>query len=272
MILFPNAKINIGLNIVAKRTDGYHDIETIMYPIGWSDILEIIPSNNTSLSITGRTIACDIEKNLVMKAYRLMAQIYNIPEVEIHLHKIIPDGAGLGGGSSDAAHTLIALNALYNLNLSEDELANIAAKLGADCPFFIYNKPMIATGIGTDFSPINIDLKDYYILVVKPQVSVPTSVAYSNVTPMVPKYKLGELVNKPIDYWMNDIKNDFEESIFKSFPIIDNIKKQIYNMGAIYVSMSGSGSSVYGIFNRDILAENLLEKFPNCDIYINNKI
>ena len=131
---------------------------------------------------------------------------------------------------------------------------------------------MIATGIGTDFSPINIDLKDYYILVVKPQVSVPTSVAYSNVTPMVPKYKLGELVNKPIDYWMNDIKNDFEESIFKSLPIIDNIKKQIYNMGAIYVSMSGSGSSVYGIFNRDILAENLLEKFPNCDIYINNKI
>ncbi len=270
MIVFPNAKINLGLNIVAKRDDGYHNIETIMYPIGWSDILEIVPSESeTTLTVTGRPIICDIEKNLVMKAYRLMSDIYNIPNVTINLHKIIPDGAGLGGGSSDAAHTLIVLNTLFKLNLSQEILAKLAAKLGADCPFFIYNKPMFASGIGTELTPITIDLNSYYILIVKPQVSVPTAVAYSNVIPSIPKYELCELVKYPIELWSDKIKNDFEKNVFKTYPVIDKLKKQISKMGALYVSMSGSGASVYGIFNRDILSENLLELFPNCDIYIN---
>ncbi len=269
MVVFPNAKINLGLNILSKRPDGYHNIETIMYPIGWSDILEIVPSEKeTTLTITGRPVNCDVEKNLVMKAYRLMESQYNIPQVNIYLHKIIPDGAGLGGGSADAAYTLMALNELFELNLTKAELADLAGKLGADCPFFIYNKPMLAIGIGTDFSSVDVDLRQYKLLVVKPKVSVPTTVAYSGVTPAQPEVGLEELIVKPIESWNGNIKNDFELSVFKTFPIIGEIKQKISEMGAIYVSMSGSGSSVYGIFNRDILSENLSEIFPDCDIYI----
>lgn len=272
MVTFPNAKINIGLNITSRRNDGYHNIETVMVPIPWCDILEITRSNSneTTLSTHGRAVNCPIEKNLVMKAYRAMEKRYNLPAVNIILHKIIPDGAGLGGGSADAAFTLITLNQLFEIGASDDDLAQIAATIGADCPFFIYNTPMLATGIGTDFSPISIDLSGYKILVVKPQMSVPTAQAYSGVTPSIPQTSLSQLIATPISQWQDLIKNDFEDSIFPIHPIIKNIKEQIIAMGAKYASMSGSGSAVYGIFESDKLAEDTLPLFNQCDIFVGN--
>ena len=272
MVTFPNAKINIGLNITSRRDDGYHNIETIMVPIPWCDILEIVPAKGpeSTLTIHGRPVNCPTEKNLVMKAYRAMEKRYNLPAVDIFLHKIIPDGAGLGGGSADAAFTLSALNQLFEIGASDAELADIASTIGADCPFFIYNKPMLATGIGTDFTPISLDLSGYKILVIKPQVSVPTAQAYSGVTPSQPLTTLCDLIDTPITQWQSTIKNDFEDSIFPLHPIIKEIKQQIINMGAKYASMSGSGSAVYGIFESDKLAEENLPAFEQCDIFVGN--
>ena len=272
MVVFPNAKINIGLNIVSRRSDGYHNIESIMIPIPWRDILEIVPASgeNSTLTINGREVNCPVEKNLVMKAYRAMEKEYQLPPVNIYLHKIIPDGAGLGGGSADAAFTLIALNEVFELNASKEDLAKIASTIGADCPFFIYNTPKLATGIGTDFSDINLDLKGYKILVIKPQVSVPTAQAYAGVTPCEPSTPLKELIMHPIEEWQNSIANDFEKSIFPIHPIINNIKQTLIEMGADYASMSGSGSAVYGIFKGDKLAEENVPTFDQCDIFIGN--
>lgn len=270
MVTFPNAKINIGLNITSRRNDGYHNIETIMVPIPWKDILEIVPAKNneTTLSITGREVNCPTEKNLVMKAYRAMESIYKLPAVDIYLHKVIPDGAGLGGGSADAAFTLLVLNELFKINASKNDLAKIAAKIGADCPFFIYNTPQLATGIGTDFTNVDLNLNQYKILVVKPQVSVPTAQAYAGVTPNEPNTSLCELISGPISSWQGKIKNDFEDSIFPLYPIISTIKQQIIKMGAEYASMSGSGSAVYGIFKDDKLSEEKPPYFDQCDIFV----
>lgn len=272
MVTFPNAKINIGLNIISRREDGYHNIESIMTPIPWCDILEIVPSNNdtTTLTITGREVNCPVEKNLVMKAYRAMEARYNLPAVEIYLHKIIPDGAGLGGGSADAAFTITLLNDLFNINATKEELAEIAATIGADCPFFIYNKTKLATGIGTEFTNLDLDLSGYKILVVKPQVSVPTAQAYAGVTPQEPQHSLPKLIEKDINTWQEAIKNDFEKSIFNIHPIVAQIKQQIIDLGAIYASMSGSGSAIYGIFENDKLSEDTPPTFDQCDIFIGN--
>lgn len=272
MVVFPNAKINIGLNIISRRDDGYHNIESIMVPIPWRDVLEVVPAKgpNSTLTTTGREVNCEVEKNLVMKAYRAMEKQYQLPAVDIYLHKIIPDGAGLGGGSADAAFTILALNELFSLNATKEDLAQIAAKIGADCPFFIYNTPKLATGIGTDFSDINIDLNGYKIVVIKPQVSVPTAQAYAGVTPCVPTTPLSSLISLPIDQWQKAIKNDFEKSIFPLHPIINDIKQQLIDMGADYASMSGSGSAIYGIFKGDKLAEENIPSFEQCDIFIGN--
>lgn len=270
MILFPNAKINIGLNIVERRADGYHNIESVMYPVKWCDILEIVPAqgNETTLTTTGRSVNCPPEKNLVMKAYNLFRQETGIGNVDIYLHKIIPDGAGLGGGSADAAFTLIGLNDIFECKLTNEQLADIASKIGADCPFFIYNKPQLATGIGTEFATVELTLNDYHILIVKPQVSVPTAQAYAGVTPMPATHNLIEATKHPIQEWTGIIKNDFEKSVFPAYPEIAKIKQQIIGMGAIYVSMSGSGSAVYGIFHKnDILSEEIKTLFPQCDIF-----
>ena len=270
MILFPNAKINIGLNIVERRADGYHNIESVMYPVKWCDILEIVPAqgNETTLTTTGRSVNCPPEKNLVMKAYNLFHQNTGIGNVDIYLHKIIPDGAGLGGGSADAAFTLIGLNDIFKCNLTNEQLSDMASKIGADCPFFIYNKPQLATGIGTEFTPAEITLDNYHILIVKPQVSVPTAQSYAGVTPMPANHNLTEAIKCPIPEWTGIIKNDFEKSVFPAYPEIANVKQQIIDMGADYVSMSGSGSAVYGIFhNNDILSEEIKTLFPKCDIF-----
>lgn len=252
MVTFPNAKINIGLNITRRREDGYHDLETLFYPIGLCDVLEIVPSDNdtTTLNISGIDIVGDVEKNLVMKAYRLLQSQYNLPAVNIHLHKVIPFGAGLGGGSADAAYTLRTLRDMFALPLSDDDLAAMASKLGADCPFFIYNKPLIATGIGDCFSSVDFSLKGKHILLVKPPISVATAEAYAHVTPQQPETPLGEKLAQPIEAWRDTIVNDFEKSIFPAHPRIAAIKQRMYDMGATYASMSGSGSSVFGIFDK----------------------
>lgn len=252
MICFPNAKINLGLNIVAKRADGYHNIETVFYPIDICDALEITPAKNEQgvFTQTGITIDGDSENNLVMKALRLLRQEYQIPEIDIFLHKHIPFGAGLGGGSSDAAFMLKLLNEFAELNLSISQLEEYAAKLGADCPFFIQNKAVFAEGIGNIFTPIDFSLEAYEIKMIKPDVHVSTQEAYSLVRPQQPKTPIPIILQQPIHTWKDQLVNDFEQSVFSLHPEIEQAKNELYAQGAIYASMSGSGSSVFGIFEK----------------------
>ena len=253
MITYPNAKINLGLNVVERRKDGYHNIETIFYPIGIRDVLSVEPSDTCSdysFSTSGIAMGGDPENNLIVKAYRLLRSQYQFSPVDIMLHKQIPFGAGLGGGSSDAAFMLKALNDLFQLKITTRKLQQLAAKLGADCPFFIKNKPVYATGIGNIFTPINLSLSGYWLLLVKPDIHVCTAEAYAGITPTPFEVPLTELIQRPIDEWKNTINNDFEKTVFDKQPEIRKLKEEIYNLGASYVSMSGSGSSVYGIFHE----------------------
>lgn len=270
MILFPNAKINLGLDILRKRPDGYHDIETVMIPIGWRDILEIVPAKGdvTTLTVTGREVNCPPEKNLVMRAYRALSEVVELPPVDIYLRKIIPDGAGMGGGSADASFTLRGLNELFALDLSDETLAETAATLGADCPFFIYNRPMLCTGTGTDMQPIDIDLTGFTLAIVKPPVSVPTADAYRHTVPALPATPLSEAIRRPVSEWTGVVKNDFEPSVFPAYPKVEEIKSQLTEAGAVYASMSGSGSAVYGLFEGDILADSLTERFQGNSLFV----
>lgn len=252
MITFPNAKINLGLNIVEKRSDGYHNLETIFYPVSIEDALEITPLHNAevkyNLHQAGLAIAGDAESNLVVKAYKMLDADFGLPAVDIQLLKNIPSGAGLGGGSADAAFMLKALNEEFGLQLSYETLEMYAARLGADCAFFVRNQPTYAVGIGNIFSPITLSLKGYQIVLVKPDVFVSTRDAFSQIKPRRPKKSLKDIVAQPIETWKDEMVNDFEESVFPQFPAIEEIKKELYKQGAIYASMSGSGSSVFGIF------------------------
>jgi 4-diphosphocytidyl-2-C-methyl-D-erythritol kinase len=253
MITFPNAKINIGLNIVEKRPDGYHNIETLFYPIPIKDALEIVPSNDKKHSFHSYGIPVgDPDKNLVMKALRLLEKDFHIPGLEIHLEKAIPFGAGLGGGSADAAFMLKMLNEFSNLNLSDSQLEHYASKIGADCPFFIKNKPAFATGIGDLLEPVELSLKGYFLVLIKPDIHISTPEAYSLVSPRNPEISIKEWIKKPVKEWKNGIVNDFEKSIFAKYPVIAEIKEQLYDKGALYASMSGSGSSVFGIFDWQV--------------------
>lgn len=251
MKLYPNAKINLGLNILRKRTDGYHDLETIFYPIQLCDELEIIESDHLKLILEGNPIDGDINSNLVIRAYRLLEKEYQLPLVQIKLKKIIPTGAGLGGGSSDAAYILIGLNQLFDLNIPQKKLAKYAARLGADCAFFIYNQPMLGAGIGDRLTPVKVDLKNYYLALVKPHCFVSTADAYSNIKPATPDVHIGEGIKQATSDWKNLLFNDFEESIFPKFPEIKNVKELLYKQGAVYACMSGSGASVFGIFKNN---------------------
>ena len=252
MITFPNAKINLGLNIVEKRSDGYHNLETIFYPVSIEDALEITPLHNAevkyNLHQAGLAIAGDAESNLVVKAYKMLDADFELPAVDIQLLKNIPSGAGLGGGSADAAFMLKALNEEFGLQLSYETLEMYAARLGADCAFFVRNQPTYAEGIGNIFSPITLSLKGYQIVLVKPDVFVSTRDAFSQIKPRRPKKSLKDIIAQPIETWKDEMVNDFEESVFPQFPAIEEIKKELYKQGAIYASMSGSGSSVFGIF------------------------
>ena len=258
MILYPSATVNLGLDIVRKRPDGYHDISTVFYPIGLTDILEVVPAKGDDATLTtyGRHIDCAVEKNLVMKAYRLMQREFAAPPVDIYLTKIIPDGAGLGGGSADAAFTMIAVNELFGLGVQQERLAALAATIGADCPFFIYNRPMSATGIGDVLADCPVSLKGYKMLLVKSdEISVPTKLAYSRVTPQMPEKDVTEIISRPVAEWQGALKNDFEPSVFASFPQLAELKARLLDSGAVYAAMSGSGSSVFGIFESANMAD-----------------
>lgn len=255
MITFPNAKINLGLNITEKRPDGYHNLETIFYPIPLEDALEACPRKegpgSYSLSQSGLSIEGDAENNLVVKAYKLLDETYHLPPVDIYLHKHIPSGAGLGGGSADAAFMLKLLNRMYRLNLTDDQLEAYAARLGADCAFFVRNQPTYAEGIGNIFSPVELSLTGWQLLLVKPNIFVSTRDAFARIRPRHPERNLRDLINQPVESWKDSIINDFEESVFPQFPAIGDIKTELYHLGAVYASMSGSGSSVYGLFAPD---------------------
>lgn len=254
MIAFPNAKINIGLNIVEKRQDGFHNIESVFYPIfDVIDVLEIIPLNKnepTQFSSSGIPIPGNANTNLCLKAYYLLKEAFNIQPVAIHLHKLIPIGAGLGGGSSDAAFTLKLLNTIFNLNLSNQKLIFFAKQLGSDCAFFIENKPVFAFGKGDEFERVALNLSNYKIKIEYPNIHIGTAEAYSGITPKKAAFNLKNIDNLSIDLWKENIKNDFEDSILNAHQPIAGLKKSFYKQGAIYASMTGSGSSVYGIFEK----------------------
>jgi len=246
-----NAKINIGLSVVSKRLDGYHNLETIFYPAPLADYLDIEPCNgDTTLAIKGIDIDCDPKSNLVYKAWEMLHTEFQIPSVAITLEKNVPFGAGLGGGSSDAANTLKALNTLFSIGLTDTQLEQYAVRLGADCPFFIKNKPVFATGIGNEFTPIDLDLSAYRIEVIKPDVNVSTAMAYRGITPKPASFNLLNISTLPISEWKHYIKNDFEESVFPQFPEIAALKASLYSRGALYAAMSGSGSACFGIFEQ----------------------
>lgn len=267
MITFPNAKINLGLNIVEKRPDEYHNLETIFYPINLQDALEVTRRENNdkeyTLHISGSPLEGEPEDNLVVKAYKLLKKDYpGLLPVDIHMYKHIPAGAGLGGGSSDAACMIKLLNDKFSLGLSTERMEEYAVKLGADCAFFIRNKPVFATGIGNLFEPVELSLKGYHIILIKPDIFVSTRDAFAEIKPVRPAVSLKEIVKQPMETWKNSMKNDFEDSVFKKFPEIAAIKDELYDLGAVYAAMSGSGSSVYGIFKAPI--ENVEDKFCGC--------
>jgi len=297
MIAFPNAKINIGLNVVAKRSDGYHDIETVFYPVLLQDALEIKPMRPLdpaqlrkrleagllvqpddvflpyrflpkkeeipccSLEMTGNEFPFKASDNLVVKAYLMLQQDFDLPSIDIKLHKHIPSGAGLGGGSSDCAFMISLLNRRFNLRMRESMMERYAARLGSDCAFFISNTPSLATGRGEILTPINLSLKGYTILLVKPDVSVSTAEAYASLTPKQPEIPLEEAIKRPVKEWKDCVFNDFETTVFAKYPLLADIKQKLYSMGAVYAAMSGSGSTVYGLFRTPI--ENPADIFPD---------
>lgn len=261
MIVFPCAKINLGLNIVSKREDGYHNLETVFYPIPLYDALEIkymdekFPSDTAcDLKVTGNAVDCDEQKNLVVKAYHILAADYQLQRIHTHLYKHIPSQAGLGGGSSDAAFMIRLLDERFRLNIGNPEMERYAARLGADCAFFIEAEPAYAEGIGDVLMPADGpdgNLHGYYLCVVKPDVAVSTKEAYSAITPKKPAKSCRDIVRQPIETWKEELINDFEEPIFKMHPELEAIKQKLYDQGAIYASMSGSGSALYGIFKKE---------------------
>ena len=273
MITYPCAKINLGLNIVKKRSDGYHELQTVFYPIKLTDILEIeciTDDSKTSacdLETTGIPIVCKEKENLVVKAYNLIANDYNLPRIHAHLYKNIPSQAGLGGGSSDATFMICLLNKKFNLNMSTSEMERYAAKLGADCAFFVTAKTAYATGIGEILKPAKCSLDNldkYYIGIVKPDIAISTKEAFAHIRPMTPNKCCSDIVRQPIDTWRNELVNDFEQPIFALHPQLKDIKEHMYKLGAVYAQMSGSGSSVFGIFSKQV---NLSAEFKNMFVF-----
>lgn len=254
MIVFPNCKINLGLRIISKRTDGFHDLETVFYPVPFPDALEIISNDKPDIEFTATGIPVDgpATDNLCLKAYRLIKKDFpDLPAVRIHLHKAIPLGAGLGGGSADAAFMLKLLKDKFQLNLSTNQLINYALQLGSDCPFFIVNKPCFATGRGEQLEEINVDLSAYKIVLINPGVHINTGWAFSNIKAAPPKKSTREIIQQPVGTWKKELINDFEKPVFAAHPQIGEIKETLYRQGAVYASMSGSGSTVFGLFDAD---------------------
>lgn len=257
MVNFPNCKINLGLNIIRKRADGYHDLETVFYPLPISDALEIITAEKATdhtdieFSSSGLHIDGDTESNLCIKAYTLLKKKFpEIPVIKMHLHKAIPMGAGLGGGSADAAFTLMLLNNKFNLNVSTDQLIKYAAQLGSDCPFFIINKPCFATGRGEILQEINLDLSKYKLVIVNPGIHINTGWAFRQILPAQPAIFIKEIIQQPVETWKDKLINDFEAPLLLHYPELKTLKEKLYQTGALYASMSGSGSTFFGIISR----------------------
>lgn len=248
MLDFPNAKINLGLYITEKRPDGFHNLQSCFYPVRWCDALEILPAEKEQFDITGLPVPGKPETNLCLKAYKLLQQDYHLPPVHLHLHKVIPMGAGLGGGSADAAFTLRILNKLFELNLSDDALENYARQLGSDCAFFVRNQPVIATERGDVFTPVNLNLSGYTCVVVYPGIHITTAEAYGSIKPQMPSCDMHMLLKQEVKVWREVLKNDFEEALFPKYPELPQVKEKLYEAGAAYASMTGSGSAVYGLF------------------------
>ena len=275
MICFPCCKINLGLNIVAKRPDGYHDLETVFYPVPLCDALEIkkmddeFPSPTPiDLKITGNVVECNESKNLVVKAYRLLAQDYKLPRIHAHLVKRIPTQAGLGGGSADAAYMIRLLDERFRLNMGNAEMERYAAQLGADCAFFITSEMAYATGIGEILTPVDNEennLEGYYLALMKPNVAISTAEAFAGITPKKPIKNCRDIVRQPIDTWRAELTNDFEKPIFAIHPILATVKEKLYEKGALYAQMSGSGSTIFGIFGQK--PRNIEELFPDMFTY-----
>ena len=268
MLVFPCAKVNLGLNVVTRRSDGYHDLETVFYPIPLCDTLEVIVKEDADteiapcdLTVTGIALDGAPEDNLVVKAYSLLAKDYPLPPISVRLHKAIPSQAGLGGGSSDAAY-------MFDLHIDVAPLTKYAAQIGADCAFFIQSSPAYATGIGDVLTPLadeQIPLNGRYMVLVKPQVAVSTREAYSRIQPKKPVMNCAEVVRMPLETWRKNLKNDFEDSVFPLYPEIRQIKEQLYEEGAVYALMSGSGSAVFGIFNEEPEISN--DRFSDCELF-----
>jgi len=261
MLAFPNCKINLGLHILNKREDGFHNLETVFYPVALKDALEIIPAHNTNtdieFTVTGLPVDGNEDDNICIKAYHLLKKDFpQLPNVKMHLHKAIPMGAGLGGGSADGAFTFQLLNTKFNLNISTVDLINYAAQLGSDCPFFIINTACHATGRGEILNEIVIDLAAYKIVLINPGIHINTAWAFSQLTPALPSKSISAIIQQPIDSWKDELQNDFEKPVFEKYPGIKKIKGNLYAQGATYAAMTGSGSTVYGIFKKEIAIEN----------------
>ncbi len=257
MICYPNAKINLGLNVIEKRADGFHNIESFFLPIGMTDILEVLPamnlrSGNYELIESGIKIESGLTENLVVKAYTLLATDYKLPSVRIALHKQIPWGAGLGGGSSDATSMVMALNRLFDLKLSDYKLSAYLEQLGSDCPFFKQNQASFVTGKGEIISSVDLRLENFFLVVVVHDVKINTALAYSRIIPKKPDHNLLKCISEAPVKWQSLVKNDFEEAVFPGQPRLKQIKEELYKLGAVYSSMSGSGSAIYGLFEKEI--------------------
>lgn len=252
MVLFPNAKINVGLSLIKKRDDGFHALETCFFHIPWSDILEISPSTSFKFSTSGLSISGEISTNLCYKAFMTLSENFNIPNVHIHLHKIIPMGAGLGGGSSDAAFTLLGLRDLFELPLTNQDLVPYAQKLGSDCAFFLSKQAQYGTGKGDLLTPIPTSLSGLYAIVLYPNFGISTQKAYSGVLTNPSSGHLPELLLNPIETWKDHVSNDFEKTLFHEYPILGRLKEDMYDLGAVYAAMSGSGSTIFGLFKKEV--------------------
>jgi 4-diphosphocytidyl-2C-methyl-D-erythritol kinase len=267
-MIFPLAKVNLGLNVVERRADGYHNLQTVFYPVGIKDALEITRMDDAfpsavdcDIKVTNIAIEGDEQRNLVVKAYNLLKKDFPaLPRLHAHLYKGIPTQAGMGGGSSDASAMLVLLNEVFSLGLSEQQLINYAAQLGADCAFFIMNRPAYAEGIGERLTPIELSLKGWFMAVVRPDIPVPTKEAFARITPHMPQKCCKDIVMQPVETWKDELVNDFEQSVFAVHPELETIKQKLYEEGAVYAAMSGSGSALFGLFKE---ARNLATVFPD---------
>jgi len=254
MVVFPNAKINLGLSVTQKRTDGFHDIETIMYPIPLKDALELVlaPDGIFEFSVSGLEIPGNKQSNLCFRAWELLQHKFKLPAIKMHLRKVIPLGAGLGGGSTDGAFMIKLIDHVFQLNLPAEKMDNYARQLGSDCPFFINNNPAFASGRGDKLRPVEFDLSGYFLVLVKPNVHVITAEAYAGIKPELPEISIANIIQQPVDEWKDKLKNDFEKNLFQTHPELLKIKDHLYDAGAVYASLTGSGSAIYGLFKQEV--------------------